>query len=168
MATTNNEIRLLKVVEECKAELDKLNIEYASNITFKVNKRFKRCFGNCKRISKDKYVIEVSDVLLQPCMPTKELKNTIIHELLHTVKGGMCHTGTWKQCANRVNNAYDYDIQRCGSFEKLGIENTKEYKYKFVCDGCGQVIYRMKKSKFVTDTHRYRCSRCCSTFTRVR
>ena len=168
MVTTNNEIRLLKLVEECKMELDKVNIKYASNITFKVNKKLKRCFGNCKRISKDKYVIGISYLLLRPCVSTENLKKVIIHELLHTVKGGMCHTGAWKQCANRVNNAYGYNIQMYGSYGILGTEDIKEYKYKFVCNGCGQVVYRMKKSRFVTETHRYHCRECKSTYTRVR
>lgn len=29
----------------------------------------------------------------------KNLRNTLIHELIHTVPGGLCHTGQWKKWA---------------------------------------------------------------------
>ncbi len=44
----------------------------------------------------------------------KNLRNTLIHELIHTVPGGLCHTGQWKKWAKYVNERTDYHIQRCG------------------------------------------------------
>lgn len=42
----------------------------------------------------------------------KSLRNTLIHELIHTVPGGLCHTGEWKKWAEYVSEKTEYNIQR--------------------------------------------------------
>lgn len=64
------------------------------------------------------------------------LKNTIIHELLHTCKGCMKHTGEWKQLAEKVNRYYGYNIKRCDSADEKGI--SEEQKEKIQKEGTAQ------------------------------
>lgn len=42
----------------------------------------------------------------------RSLRNTLIHELLHTVPGGLCHTGEWKKWARYVSAKTGYNIHR--------------------------------------------------------
>jgi hypothetical protein len=85
-------------------------------------------------------------------------KETIIHELLHTCKGCMRHTGKWKYYAEVVNQVYGYNIKRVTEGSEKGIENyeSKEMnvKYVFTCGNCGATIYRKRDSKF-TRYYRY-------------
>ena len=42
----------------------------------------------------------------------KSLRNTLIHELIHTVPGGLCHTGEWRKWAKYVSERTEYNIKR--------------------------------------------------------
>ena len=87
---------------QCMRELDRLHIRYAQNITFAVNTRAKTRLGVCKKQG-DRYTVEIAAPLLDESMPEKLLKETLHHELLHSCRGCMQHTGRWKALAERVN-----------------------------------------------------------------
>ena len=42
----------------------------------------------------------------------RSLRNTLIHELIHTVLGGLSHKGEWKKWADYVSGKTGYHIQR--------------------------------------------------------
>ena len=67
--------------------------------------------GSKKMYSEYDFYIELSGYTLGNT--EKSLRCTLIHELLHTVPGGQCHTGEWKKWANIVNEKTDYHIRRC-------------------------------------------------------
>jgi predicted SprT family Zn-dependent metalloprotease len=114
-------------------------------------------------------MIEVSSVLVSESVELIHLEDTIIHEILHTCKGCMNHGKEWKALAEKVNRAYGYDIKRTASMQEIGIDvETIESKYRFVCEGCGQVIDRMRESKFTKYPHLYKCGKCGGKFKRVR
>ena len=77
---------------QCMRELDRLHIRYAQNITFAVNTRAKTRLGVCKKQG-DRYTVEIAAPLLDESMPEKLLKETLHHELLHSCRGCMQHTG---------------------------------------------------------------------------
>ena len=163
---------LLGVAEECKEELRALNIEFAENVYFEINTRAKSRFGRCRKVCSwnNEFTIEITDMLLEKNVPTKSLKNTIIHELLHTVDGCMNHKSKWKNLANKVNNAYGYDIKRASSFEERGVKMEiapKKINYMFKCKGCGQTIKRTRKSKFTEFYNYYTCGCCGVKFEKI-
>lgn len=96
----------------------------------------------------------------------KGLKNTIIHELLHTCDGCFNHGEEWKKQAQKVNREYGYQIQRVSTAEEKGIVyDTREIKPKQInhivhCCNCGKIYTRNKNSKLITHTHLYRCGKC--------
>ena len=109
---------LNRTIKECMAELDRLNIPYAKNIRFTVNRRAKLRLGQCRRQG-NSYTIEISAALLDDRVDLREgLKNTLHHELLHSCYGCMKHTGRWKAYADKVNAAYGYNIRRCATGEE--------------------------------------------------
>ena len=145
----------------CMFELDCLKITYAKNLTLRVNTRAKTRLGVCKK-SGDCYEIEIAAILLDERTPEEYLKNTLMHELLHTCYGGMNHTGRWKKLAERVNAAYGYDVKRTASPDEeiLPEALAGKPKYKVVCPVCGTVYERYRKSALIQHPERYRCGRC--------
>lgn len=111
---------------ECMRELENIGIKCGNVIKIDINTRAKKRWGQCRKIGNN-YIIEVNQILLREDTDIDGLKNTIIHELLHTCKGCMKHTGEWKQLAEKVNRYYGYNIKRCDSAdEKESVKNRKK------------------------------------------
>lgn len=158
---------LMKLAAECKEELDAIDIPYRTVRNWIVNSRAQCRWGLCKYVSEGVYDIQISARLLKDDVPDISAKNTIIHELLHTVKGGNGHKGKWKEYAEQVNRAYpQYNIKRTTSSEEKGVPQTKrttrnyEVKYEIRCTRCGGSVYRRKASSVVQHPERYRCMKC--------
>ncbi len=158
---------LMKLAAECKAELDAIGIPCRTVRNWIVNTRAQCRWGLCKCVSDGVYEIQISDRLLKDDVPDISAKNTIIHELLHTVKGGNGHKGKWKVYAAQVNRAYpQYNIKRTTSYEEKGVQKSKrapqyyDVKYEIRCTRCGGSVYRRKASKVVLHPEKYRCVKC--------
>jgi predicted SprT family Zn-dependent metalloprotease len=162
--------KLNELAIECMAELDEIGIQYGNVVKWEINTRAKKRWGLCTRLPNGNYVISISNRLLEDNVAEQSAKDTIIHELLHTVKGCMNHKAEWKYQADKVNRAYGYNIKRCTSYEEKGIERPeatpREIKHKFVCKDCGKVYTRTKESKFTKNWQRYRCGVCGGEFTK--
>lgn len=160
---------LQKIAKECMNELDIIGIEYGNITSFEVNTRAKKRWGQCKMVG-GKYSINISIRLLNENVPLESLKDTIIHEILHTCKGCMNHGEKWKRHADCVNRKYGYNIKRCSSCEEKGVERVatvKDVKHKFICEKCGQVICRTRESKFTKYYTFYSCGRCGGDFKKI-
>lgn len=157
---------LQQYARECLNELDEIGIEYGNITEFIVNTRAKRRWGLCKTVPGG-FQISISSILLDERNNEEGLKNTIIHEILHTCKGCLNHKENWKRLANKVNAAYGYNIKRCSNAEEKGVlEETRppvpvrQANYFVVCEDCGKTYSRTKKSKLITNPGRYRCGVC--------
>lgn len=161
---------LIKLANECMAELDAIGIKYGKVFNWTVNKRAKSRWGYCKCVPGG-FDIEVSDKLLADDVPDIHAKTTIHHELLHTVPGGLSHTGTWKVLANRVNAKYGYDIKRTTSAEEKGFESrvveARPVKHKYKCKSCGQILEYTRECKFTKNHENYRCGICSGDFEQI-
>ena len=114
--------RINQMLAECITLLKNLNVPISNSIcpTVKLigsRRTLGRCCakGSRKKYTEYDYYIEISGHTLNN--PEKSLQNTIIHELLHTIPDGMCHTGEWKKWAKYVSNKTAYTIQRLGGEE---------------------------------------------------
>lgn len=155
---------------ECMRELDTLNIPYARGVQFTVNTRATSRLGLCRK-SGDRYVIEIAAILLDERVDLREgLKNTLHHELLHTCRGCMKHTGRWAQYAARLNAAYGYRVSRTASPDEgiIPSDLLPEPKYILKCTACGHEIPRQKRSAAVMYPQRYRCSACGGRLVRIK
>ena len=61
----------------------------------------------------------------------RSLRNTLIHELIHTVPGGLCHTGEWKKWAKFVSEKTGYNIQHYGGDETAKDEERLNFSRLF-------------------------------------
>lgn len=162
---------LQKVATECVLELRRIGINPGYVKEFRVNSRAKSRWGMCSNEHGTGFIIEISDRLLSDDAPEKALKNTIIHELLHTCKGTKGHGTEWKRLADRVNVAYDYGIKRCSSAEEKGVAVDEKpnmaVKHRFECQKCGLILDRTRESNFTKAYDRYRCGKCNGSFKKI-
>ena len=167
---------LNKLFTECMNEVSSIGIDVEPIIDVSVNYRAKRRFGEARGFCKDGvrvHTINISSEILRDEANTNEVKNTIVHEILHCTKGGNGHKGNWEKLANKVNRELGYHISRCSSYESFGIKRPtsdrerESYQYEFKCQGCGQIIRRKRQSKFVNNYKNYRCGICGGDFNRI-
>ena len=78
--------------------------------------------GSRKKYTEYDYYIEISGFTVNNS--EKCLRNTLIHELIHTVPGGLCHTGEWKKWAKFVSERTGYHIQRIGGGDDTEIDES--------------------------------------------
>ena len=101
------------------------------------------------------FTIQVSARLRQPEL----LRNTLLHELLHTCYGCQNHGKRWKAYAQKVGQALGVDIRRTAAVEGPWVPlRREEVKYLLRCQSCGRVIPRRRRSKAVEHPERYRCA----------
>ena len=146
METLNQKLK--RLVKESEKELqaiglgDKLKSDIEYTINYKAKKRLGQC---CKKqdINISSWLLEIGD--------DHDIKNTIIHEILHTFEDTIGHKEKWQYYARYVNNRTDYHITRTTSINKIyekanKVRPTKEihYRWKITCTKCGKVFYRQR------------------------
>ena len=159
---------ILELAAICEAELRSIGIQPAAQIRWTVNTRATRRWGCCKKSGPDAYEISISSRLLQDDVEIQAVKDTIMHELLHTVKGTKGHTGLWLKLAAQVNQRLpQYHIQRTASYEEKGIEPVPA-RYLLRCTHCGRDFSRQKMSNLVRAPQNYRCGACGHPLERIK
>ena len=163
---------LEKLINICQSALDSLGIKYSKNVIWSVNTRAKSRWGLCKKTGLNKFEISIAVCLLNDNVDDQMAKNTIVHELLHTVSGCMGHKGKWKLLADYVNQKLpQYSIKRVTNFEEKGMESPKKevtYRYILRCKNCGVEIGRQRMSKGIKNYKNYRCSKCRGELERIK
>ena len=162
---------LMKLVGESQRELASLNIRTSNVRNWSVNTRAKARWGYCVKVSKGLFDIQIAAALLQDDVDEQAVKDTIVHELLHTIPGCFKHTGKWKQYANTINRLLpQYKIKRGSSYEEKGLEDLRpkpQCRYILKCLRCGSEIGRQRMSASVEHPEHYRC-KCGGRLTRIK
>ena len=175
---------LQKYANECLTEMKAVGINVPNKIKFIVNTRAKSRFGQCSydRIAKA-YTIDINVDLLNEKCPLISLKETLFHEIIHTLPNCMNHGSEFKRYASIVNRKYGTNVTRCSTTkEKYGIEYAKEIaerdekkkkpkvKYELFCENCGKVrasgMYQ-RMPKWYAHAERYHCSVCGGHLERI-
>ena len=158
----NKQERLNKLYKECIDELNSININVEKNrtIELKINTRSKKRYGCCKKISKEKYLLEVSEWVMD--LNEDIIKNTIMHEIIHCFPFCNNHGKEFKMYAKYINERLGYDISRLGNkkedFAKSNIKyEEKQYKYVIKCTNCGKLIYRNRLDRNFFRKYRCKC-----------
>ena len=165
-------LELKNIADECIAELKSMGIKCGKVRKWEINNRAKCRLGQCVRVSIGVFDISIAGFLLEDKTDILILKNTIIHELLHTVKGCFKHTGKWKLLAEEVNRNFpQYNIRRTFNREEIAnLTDIKkpEYRYILKCKSCGLEIMRQRKTQAVTNYKNYRCGKCGGNLERIK
>lgn len=161
---------LERLFNECKKEILKVGIPLKDNITIELSDLGKRTFGRCR----NKREILISYWAFESLSKDK-IKNTIIHELLHTTDNTKGHCSKWKYYAGVMNREYGYEIKVKGNIKEEFMSANKSetemldimgYKYRITCKGCENSSYRHKMGdRIVSYYHKgyYTCRKCRST-----
>ena len=165
----------MKYVGEVCRDLDAVGVKYRVVRCWSVNTRAKKRWGDCRAVGDGTFDIGISARLLADDVSEQALRDTIAHELLHTVDGCRGHTGLWKTLAERVTRELaGYSISRVTSAEEKGFQAEQSpapkppvYRYALVCVRCGQTIRRQKASKVILYPQRYRCAKCGGKLRRI-
>ena len=129
-------VKLKRLAKESEKELIDIGLGHKikKDINYTINYRAKKRFGQCcgkKDINISSWLLEIGT--------DKDIKNTIIHEILHTFEDTVGHKEKWKYYANYVNDRTDYNIERTGSIyetyynAKIIFREKEVYNYKITC-----------------------------------
>lgn len=158
---------LLKEYEECLKDVKDAGIETGKILGIVCNKHLKRTWGRCK-IEYDKdypdeerfvFTIEINKQLLEENIEEMALKNTIVHEILHTCDDCFNHGAAWKEKADIMNNKYPkYNIKRLTTFSEKNIEfDDRDFNYVLQCQSCGRKYGYYRMSKAIKNPHLANC-----------
>ncbi len=153
---------LREVIGQAKA----LAIPIAKSIepNVRINRRAVSRFGCCRR-SGEVFVIEVAARVAEG--NAEGCREVLAHELLHTCFGCQNHGKRWKSYAQRMNEAYGYNIRRTATDRDVGAAvQTRPYQYILRCEKCGAELGRFRASPLTRHPERYRC-RCGGRLTRI-
>ena len=96
---------LSRVVRQCMKELDSIQVPYGHVVEVTVNTRARKRWGLCRKEA-DGYHISIADRLLDG-NTEQGLRDTVMHELLHTCPMCNNHGAMWKHFAEVVNRETD-------------------------------------------------------------
>ena len=143
------------------------NLSIPGNLTFTTSSKMSRALGKCcRRRSRygglDKFIIVISEMVLQDQVADFLVENVIMHELLHAIdRNENGHKGRWALLASYVNRDYPdrYNITRCEDQENLKAANYTEVeaKYTICCTKCDNKIKRNRASNLTKHPEWYRC-----------
>lgn len=142
--------KLLRLVEESKEELAEIGLKdkIKDDIEYSVNYKAKKRLGQCV----EKWKINISSWLLE-IANDHDIKNTIIHEILHTFDDTKGHGARWQYYAEYVNSRTDYNITRLAKTNEIMKNNNVDeeyrkelmnYKYEIICKKCGKTFYKRR------------------------
>jgi predicted SprT family Zn-dependent metalloprotease len=155
-----------KLYFECEKELRRINMDFSDKIVrVSVNGRLRTTLGVCNRDRRTgMFTIDINPALLADNVDDMEVKDTIVHEMIHNCPGCFDHGYEWKRRADRVNRMLGYHVSRTASradMEAAGVEvKREEFKYALQCVKCGNQCKYKRWSKSLENPSRYRCGRC--------
>ena len=162
---------LVNYILECQSYLYDIDIPYANAIMWTVNDRGTKRVGKCS-FKDGIYHIEINGILLKEDIDETALKNTIIHEMLHTAPGCMDHGKKWKYYVDLVKGKYpQYDPSKRYSSNELGITPEEFYRgkkvYKVRCKCCRYIYASTRSNKYYRNPSKYICAMCGSELERI-
>ena len=161
--------KLLRLAKESEQELINMGFREQVESVKKVYTiaKAKRRLGQCvekKYINISKWLLEVGS--------DKEIKETIIHEILHTFHDTVGHGTVWQRYARLVSDYGVSNITRTANIQDImqnnGVDKDKEkdllgYKYEITCKKCGSVYYKRRIEKRTIQSYKsgYRVHTSC-------
>ena len=152
------------VARDCLQTLRQLGIPTGRIREFYADSRSRRRWGVCKKEPDGSFRIGISVRLLEDSAPLQSLRQTLFHELLHTVPGCMDHSANWKRYAALLNRQLGLSIRTATGAEALGIAPDPRIRYRFRCQSCGAEQTRYRACDFTRHPEHYRCGRCGGRF----
>ena len=129
---------LNKVAAKCINEMKNACIPIKDNEIIEINARdIGESFGCCIHDENYRnYIITIHEDLISDKCPAKELKEVIIHELIHTCPRCGIHGKTWRKYAMIMNEKYGYSLLEGKDYDSIFFKE-KPIIHRYVCPNCG-------------------------------
>ena len=157
---------LQKLYALVKAEAISAGIPVSSHIMrCSVNTRLRKAMGRC--IKKTNmlgvcYEIEIAGCMVADGVDDMEIRDTIMHELIHTCPGCWDHGNVFHHFADIVNRKYGYHVDTYADREQLEaagvVIKDPGYKYMLKCNVCGHEFKRKRWSDVLRYPELYHCA----------
>lgn len=128
------EKNLQTILEECTVRLKELGIPISDRIRIEWVREYIE-FAICKK-EKDCFLIQISDQCKQIQISTDDLRDMIIHQMLHTCDGCDTHSQKWVDYAKQVDAAFHYQVSVCKSNYEY-FHHDKRVRTFMKCHKCG-------------------------------
>lgn len=162
-------VRINQLLEVVVNEIRSIGIIPSDKISRRVLIAEKgRFFGRCSREkSTGRFTIILHKAMLEA--DEHYVKETLAHEVLHTVDGCFNHSPMWKSYARYVTLQLKYSITTTATAAEKGITDEMLIKVNYVvkCNSCGKESKFQRLSKVVKHPELYRC-KCGGTLRRVK
>ena len=159
-----------KIYDDCKAQLDTIHMDYSRKIiSVSINNRLTRSCARTIYNRKDgTYKIEIAGRTAADNVKLDFIKDSMMHELLHTCPGCMNHgANTWKYRASIVNRKLGYNVRASATIEEcedagFSPKNMeRDARYRIVCEKCGEVVtYRYNACSLTEHPEKWKCGIC--------
>lgn len=126
-----------------------------------------RTFGTCTVHFKTK---NCTIAISERCFFSGEdkVRNTVLHELCHDIKGTRGHGYLWQKYAKEIGSLYNTNITQYATKEECAnsADYVKErYNWEVVCECCGNTNKYVRQTKHIKDImagngHRWCCGNC--------
>lgn len=161
-------VELNNSFEICKDQLAAIGFKqvYINKYKVEFNTRAKRRLGRCSKVPDGSYLITINNTYAD--LNPKKAKETIMHELIHSLDGCLDHGDKWKKVVNMVNRKYGYSISRCTDAGNDYKEQAFERTYMVKCAACGRETSRERISKVIQHPELYKCGLCGGKLERIK
>lgn len=124
-------------------------------------------WGQCRQYG-DQFIISLNSHLLELEKVDPALE-TLLHEILHTIRGCWNHGPKWKRLAGQLNSRYGCDIKTTATASEKGANAViaKHFKYYIQCKKCGEQHGLQRRTKAYKQPELYTHTGCGGTFERV-
>ena len=164
-------IDLEKIYRKCVQECKNVNIPIRDDKVVKIeftDEDIGENLGFC--ILNEEYMtfsIFISSIFLEKNGPIKELKETIIHELIHTCNRCWGHGKTWMKYAKILNDKYKYELTTFKDYDAI-FHKDKPILHKYICKNCGSLFnLRAKDEDYLNKNVYFACPFCGSFYHRI-
>lgn len=144
-------------VEQCKQQLVKLGYKGVLVKQYVLVLSTKMCttMGLCTYLKGwSKFELKLNKAFADTVEDYNALKDVIMHEVCHTIRGCNNHTGKWLELVHRVNEEYGYHIQRQAS-QSMNYTKYKEehglgkYRYCIRCKVCNNSYEYQNRTELI-------------------
>lgn len=171
MSTISVDERLSGPFARVLADVQATGVDVGEIAKVSVNNRLTSSWGRCAKFIVSGtaiFRIEVNQRLLNTD-DDYPLRNTLAHEIIHTVPGCYNHGDAFKCVGGLLHKLMpEYNIRRTTSALEYNLPDLKKKaKYLLVCEDCKTTWEYQRRSKVVGNPQNYHCS-CGGKIRRVR
>lgn len=173
--------KIIAIFEEVKARAQELYPQQFDdcNIDFVIRETRKQ-LGSC-RLSIGKATVKdapakhrSAEIAISKYLVGEDaIRKVLVHELGHFVAPDHYHSAIWKERADKIGKKWGIichtraSLQESLSFranQPTPKANPTATTYVLVCQQCGQILVRQRRSKLVKYPKRFRCGKCGGSF----